>query len=75
MAAPLMCAGISIYGGIQRANVPRGGSIGIIGIGGLGHIGTQVAKCMVCLMVSLSDSRLIKSRDIPLLLSMSNRPR
>lgn len=47
VAASLMCAGISIYGGIQRANVPDGGSIGIIGIGGLGHIGTQIAKCMV----------------------------
>lgn len=47
VAAPLMCAGISIYGGIVRANVPQGGSIGIVGIGGLGHIGTQVAKCMV----------------------------
>jgi len=46
-APPLMCAGISIYGGIVRAKVPKGGSIGIVGIGGLGHIGTQVAKCMV----------------------------
>ncbi|OJJ36033.1 hypothetical protein ASPWEDRAFT_110216 [Aspergillus wentii DTO 134E9] len=46
IAAPLMCAGISIYGGIVKANVPEGGSIGIVGIGGLGHIGTQVAKCM-----------------------------
>ncbi|KAH8424004.1 uncharacterized protein LDX57_001759 [Aspergillus melleus] len=46
IAAPLMCAGISIYGGIVRASVPKGGSIGIVGIGGLGHIGTQVAKCM-----------------------------
>ncbi|EYE97889.1 zinc binding dehydrogenase [Aspergillus ruber CBS 135680] len=46
IAAPLMCAGISIYGGIVRAEVPKGGSIGIVGVGGLGHIGTQVAKCM-----------------------------
>jgi D-arabinose 1-dehydrogenase-like Zn-dependent alcohol dehydrogenase len=46
-AAPLMCAGLSIYGGIKKAGVPPGGSIGIIGIGGLGHIGTQLAKAMV----------------------------
>lgn len=32
VAAPCMCAGISTYGGILRAN----GSIGIVGIGGLG---------------------------------------
>ena len=53
IAAPLMCAGISIYGGIVKANVPKGGSIGIVGIGGLGHIGTQIAKCMVCPVVLL----------------------
>lgn len=47
VAAPLMCAGISIYAGIQRAGIPKGGSIGIVGIGGLGHIGTQIAKCLV----------------------------
>ncbi|CRG89949.1 hypothetical protein PISL3812_06988 [Talaromyces islandicus] len=45
-AAPLMCAGLSVYGGIKKAGVPPGGSIGIIGIGGLGHIGTQLAKAM-----------------------------
>ncbi|KAF4443036.1 sphingosine n-acyltransferase lag1 [Fusarium acutatum] len=39
-AACMMCAGI------KRAQVPSGGSIGIVGIGGLGHIGTQVAKAM-----------------------------
>lgn len=47
-AACLMCAGITIYGAIKRANVPAGGSIAIVGIGGLGHIGTQLAKAMVC---------------------------
>ncbi|RKK66799.1 hypothetical protein BFJ69_g15061 [Fusarium oxysporum] len=45
-AACMMCAGITVYGGIKRAKVPSGGSIGIVGIGGLGHIGTQVAKAM-----------------------------
>lgn len=41
-----MCAGITIYGSIVKAGVPKGGSIGIIGLGGLGHIGTQLAKVM-----------------------------
>lgn len=46
VAACLMCAGLTIYGAIRTANIPRGGSLGIIGIGGLGHIGTQLAKSM-----------------------------
>lgn len=54
VAACLMCAGISIYGGIKRAAVPPGGSIGIVGIGGLGHIGTQLAKAMVRTHASLT---------------------
>ncbi|KAF4338424.1 sphingosine n-acyltransferase lag1 [Fusarium beomiforme] len=45
-AACMMCAEITVYGGIKRAQVPTGGSIGIFGIGGLGHIGTQLAKAM-----------------------------
>ncbi|KAF5619292.1 sphingosine n-acyltransferase lag1 [Fusarium tjaetaba] len=45
-AACMMCAGITVYGGIKKAQVPYGGSIGIVGIGGLGPIGTQVAEAM-----------------------------
>jgi D-arabinose 1-dehydrogenase-like Zn-dependent alcohol dehydrogenase len=54
-AACMMCAGITVYGGIKKAQVPSGGSIGIVGIGGLGHIGTQVAKAMVYRKPSSSD--------------------
>ncbi|RBQ65345.1 hypothetical protein FVER14953_12886 [Fusarium verticillioides] len=45
-AACMMCAGITVYGGIKKAQVPSGSSIGIVDIGGLGHIETQVAKAM-----------------------------
>lgn len=58
-AACMMCAGITIYGGIKRAQVPPGGSIGIVGIGGLGHIGTQLAKAMVGLILDSEESTLI----------------
>ncbi|KAG9495404.1 hypothetical protein J7337_013650 [Fusarium musae] len=44
--ACMMCAGITVYGGIKKAQVPSGSSISIVDIGGLGHIGTQVAKAM-----------------------------
>lgn len=46
VAACLMCAGATIYGGIKKAGVAPGGSIAIVGIGGLGHIGTQLGKAM-----------------------------
>ncbi|KAH0423575.1 hypothetical protein CcaCcLH18_12101 [Colletotrichum camelliae] len=68
MAACLMCAGISIYGGIKRAAVPPGGSIGIVGIGGLGHIGTQLAKAMGYKVVAIDvkQSALDLSSSYPL---------
>ncbi|KAF4494999.1 alcohol dehydrogenase [Fusarium agapanthi] len=43
-AACMMCAGITVYVGIKRAQVLSGGSIGIVGVGGLGHVGTEAAK-------------------------------
>ncbi|KAF8519016.1 chaperonin 10-like protein [Hysterangium stoloniferum] len=46
MAAPLMCAGSTIYAGLKKANLEKGKTVAIIGIGALGHLGVQLAKCM-----------------------------
>ena len=46
-AAPLMCAGITIYQAIKRCNLVAGQHIAIIGCGGgLGHLGLQFADAM-----------------------------
>ncbi|KAF8587918.1 GroES-like protein [Ramaria rubella] len=45
-AAPLMCAGSTIYAGLKRADLQKGQMVAIIGVGGLGHLGIQLAKCM-----------------------------
>ena len=42
-AAPLLCAGIIGYRALKRANLPRGGRLGIYGFGGSAHIAAQVA--------------------------------
>jgi len=47
-AAPLFCAGATIYAGIKKANLKKGDVLGISGLGALGHLGVQFAKCMVC---------------------------
>jgi D-arabinose 1-dehydrogenase-like Zn-dependent alcohol dehydrogenase len=40
--APLMCAGITIYAALKRANLREGDRVGILGAGGgLGHLGLQ----------------------------------
>ena len=41
--APLLCAGIIGYRSLQRAQLPRGGRLGLYGFGGSAHITAQVA--------------------------------
>lgn len=45
-AAPLTCAGSTIYNSILRAGEPEGSILAIFGLGGLGHLGVQSAKTM-----------------------------
>ena len=45
-AAPLVCAGMSVLGGLRNAGVTIGTSLGIIGVGGQGHLAIQIAKAM-----------------------------
>lgn len=42
-AAPLMCAGITTYSPLMRANLQPGTKVGIAGIGGLGHMAIKIA--------------------------------
>jgi alcohol dehydrogenase, propanol-preferring len=41
-AAPLFCAGVTVYRALKQAKVARGQRLGIFGIGGLGHIAVQI---------------------------------
>jgi len=41
--APLLCAGITTYSPIMRANFKKGEKVGVAGIGGLGHMAVKLA--------------------------------
>ncbi|KAL6412652.1 hypothetical protein AUP68_03857 [Ilyonectria robusta] len=69
VAAPLMCAGSTMYNSIQRAKMPTGSIVAIIGLGGLGHLGVQFAKVMGYKVVA------IDTRDEPLALMSTLPPR
>lgn len=45
-AAPLACAGMTVYGAMRDAGVGVGTKVGVIGIGGQGHYAIQVGKAM-----------------------------
>ena len=45
-AAPLMCAGITVYNALRNAGARDGDLVAVQGIGGLGHLGIQYARQM-----------------------------
>jgi uncharacterized zinc-type alcohol dehydrogenase-like protein len=55
-AAPLLCAGITVYSPLKHWKAGPGKKIGIIGIGGLGHLAIKIAKAMGAHVVVFSTS-------------------
>ena len=45
-AAPLFCAGVTVYRAIRRAELRPGQRVAVFGIGGLGHLAVQIAKTL-----------------------------
>jgi alcohol dehydrogenase, propanol-preferring len=45
-AAPVLCAGVTVYKGLKLADTKPGNWVVISGIGGLGHMAVQYAKAM-----------------------------
>jgi D-arabinose 1-dehydrogenase-like Zn-dependent alcohol dehydrogenase len=45
-AAPLLCAGITVYNALRHSGATSGDLVAVQGIGGLGHLGVQYARQM-----------------------------
>jgi len=45
-AAPLLCAGITLWSPLRHWNAGPGTRVGIIGLGGLGHMGVKLASAL-----------------------------
>lgn len=76
-AAPLLCAGATVYDPLRRYAKP-GSSVGVLGVGGLGHLAVQFARAMQCEVTAFSThpekereilqfgaSRVFSTRDGP----------
>ena len=55
-AAPLLCAGITVYSPLSHWKAGPGKRVGIIGIGGLGHMAIKIAKAMGAQVVVFTTS-------------------
>jgi uncharacterized zinc-type alcohol dehydrogenase-like protein len=55
-AAPLLCAGITVYAPLKRWGAGPGKRVAVLGLGGLGHLGVKIAKAMGAEVTVLSRS-------------------
>ena len=56
VAAPLLCAGITLFSPLKHWHAGPGKHVGIVGLGGLGHIGVKLAAAMGADVTVLSRS-------------------
>ncbi|MCH0541791.1 NAD(P)-dependent alcohol dehydrogenase [Streptomyces sp. MUM 203J] len=56
VAAPLLCAGITLYSPLSRWGAGPGRKVAIVGLGGLGHMGVKIAHAMGAEVTVLSQT-------------------
>lgn len=56
-AAPLLCAGVTVYSPLRHFGFDKPGThVGIVGLGGLGHLAVKFAKAMGAKVTVISTS-------------------
>ena len=61
VAAPLLCAGITVYSPLRHWKTGPGTRVAVVGLGGLGHMAVQLASAMGAEVTVLSQS--LKKRE------------
>ncbi|WP_395297671.1 NAD(P)-dependent alcohol dehydrogenase [Kitasatospora hibisci] len=56
VAAPLLCAGITLYSPLNHWGAAPGKKVAVVGLGGLGHMGVKIAHAMGAEVTVLSQS-------------------
>jgi uncharacterized zinc-type alcohol dehydrogenase-like protein len=55
-AAPLLCAGITVFAPLSRRGLKSNSRVGVVGLGGLGHLAVRYAGAMGCAVTVFSTS-------------------
>ncbi|GAA1415489.1 NAD(P)-dependent alcohol dehydrogenase [Kitasatospora putterlickiae] len=55
-AAPLLCAGVTVYSPLTRWGAGPGRKVAVVGLGGLGHLGVKIARAKGAEVTVLSQS-------------------
>ena len=72
-AAPLFCAGVTVYRALKNANVKAGQRVAVVGVGGLGHLAVQVARAFGAEVIALDvdESKLALARSLGAALALN----
>jgi alcohol dehydrogenase, propanol-preferring len=65
-AAPLFCAGVTVYRALKLAKISRGQRLAVFGIGGLGHIAVQIGRALGAEVaaIDVSDEKLALAKTL-----------
>jgi alcohol dehydrogenase, propanol-preferring len=65
-AAPLFCAGVTVYRALGRAKIQPGQRLAVFGVGGLGHLAVQMGVDLGAIVtaVDVSDEKLTRARSL-----------
>jgi alcohol dehydrogenase, propanol-preferring len=64
-AAPLFCAGVTVYRALKHAKIQAGQRLAVFGVGGLGHLAVQIGKGLGAIVtaVDVSEEKLEHARS------------
>lgn len=56
-AAPLLCAGLTVFSPLERLGVRAGSRVGVVGVGGLGHLAVRFASALGASVIAFDPDR------------------
>src|SRR5271166_250683 len=65
-AAPLFCAGVTVYRALTHANIKPGQRLAVFGVGGLGHLAVQIGKGLGAgvIAIDVSEEKLAHAKSL-----------
>jgi alcohol dehydrogenase, propanol-preferring len=65
-AAPLFCAGVTVYRALKRAKVKPGQRLAVFGVGGLGHLAVQIGHGLGAIVtaIDVTDEKLAQAKEL-----------
>jgi propanol-preferring alcohol dehydrogenase len=65
-AAPLFCAGVTVYRALKHAEIQPGQRLAVFGIGGLGHLAVQIGLGLGAIVtaIDVSDEKLAHAKSL-----------